>query len=87
MAVGTGFVYQSLNYIPMAETIVIFQTNTIWSQFLIHLINKETITKNRLINTVVCFIGIILIVNPKFDNANSITHTIGCLLAFITSIT
>lgn len=53
---------------------------------MVSFINKERITKSRLFNSIVCIIGITLIVNPTVNVENPLMHIIGCICVLWCSI-
>lgn len=72
--------------IPVGETTLIFQTNTLWSQFIFRLFHREPISKSRVRNSLQCLLGIYLILDVGFDSADAQVHLIGGLLAVFTCL-
>lgn len=62
--VGVGLWYWGLYYLPMAQAVALSFTGPIFTVIGAHLFLKETITFNRIIAIVVCFVGAFLIVRP-----------------------
>ncbi|CAD8193339.1 unnamed protein product [Paramecium pentaurelia] len=86
IGIGTLFYFYGVNLISLSEAVILFCTNSIWSQIMVSIMNKEGITKSRLFNSILCIIGVILIANPSFQSKDPIQHIIGCLCILICSI-
>ncbi|KAM3128184.1 hypothetical protein pb186bvf_019731 [Paramecium bursaria] len=91
LVLATPLYFVSIRTIPMAECIIIDQTNTIWSQFMAYYILGESMDKKRLLSLFICLCAVVLIIRPPFlfgggDNQNQKNHTFGCLVAFLGSV-
>ncbi|CAD8184110.1 unnamed protein product [Paramecium pentaurelia] len=86
VAIGASFLFYGIYYITTSEAAVINSTTAVWSQIISLIVNKEPITKSRMINTFICIIGIVLIVNPKLSQENDMQRIIACLSVLICSI-
>ena len=53
---------------------------------MVSFMNSERITKSRLINSFICIIGIILVVNPTITVEDPFMHIVGCLSILICSV-
>lgn len=53
---------------------------------MVSFMNREKITKSRLLNSIICIIGIVLIVNPTLTVDDPFMHIIGCLSILICSV-
>lgn len=47
---------------------------------------REHITKSRLINSIICIVGIGLVSNPTFSVEDPLMHIIGCLSILVCSV-
>ncbi|CAK89954.1 unnamed protein product (macronuclear) [Paramecium tetraurelia] len=86
VAIGASFLFYGILYITTSEAAVINSTTAIWSQIISLIVNKEPLTKSRMINTLICIIGIVLIVNPKISQDNDMKRIMGCLSVLVCSI-
>lgn len=53
---------------------------------MVSFMNRERITKSRLLNSFICIIGIALIVNPTVTVEDPFMHIIGSLCILICSV-
>lgn len=79
-------IFMSLTYISVGEMTLIYQTNALWSQFLFCLYHKDPITLSRVRNTLLCFFGLYLILNPSFESQDAWLHLLGCTYSLIGSL-
>ncbi|CAK93526.1 unnamed protein product (macronuclear) [Paramecium tetraurelia] len=86
IGIGTLFYFYGVKLISLSEAVILFCTNSIWSQIMVSIMNKEGITKSRLFNSILCIIGVILIANPQLKSQDQLQHVIGCLCILACSI-
>ncbi|CAD8109753.1 unnamed protein product [Paramecium sonneborni] len=86
VALGASLLFYGIYFITTSEAAVINSTNAIWSQIISLIVNKEPITKSRMINTFICIIGIVLIMNPKLSQKNDMQRIIACLSVLLCSV-
>ncbi|CAD8104327.1 unnamed protein product [Paramecium sonneborni] len=86
IGIGTLFYFYGVNFISLSEAVILFCTNSIWSQIMVSIMNKERITKSRLFNSILCIIGVTLIANPSIQSQDPLQHVIGCVSILICSI-
>ncbi|CAD8076451.1 unnamed protein product [Paramecium primaurelia] len=85
-AVGSLFYFYGINFISLSEGAILFATNSIWSQLMVSFMNRERITKSRFLNSIICIIGIVLVVNPTVTVDDPLMHIVGCLCILICSV-
>ncbi|CAD8110226.1 unnamed protein product [Paramecium sonneborni] len=85
-ALGSLFYFYGINFISLSEGAILFATNSIWSQLMVSFMNGERITKSRFLNSIICIIGIVLVVNPTITVEDPFMHIIGCSCILICSV-
>ena len=88
LALSAPLFFMSLKSISMSEGLVINQMNTIWAQIMALYVFGEAITKTRIRNITICFIGLLLIARPTdiFTSSSNTDHLYGCITGLIASI-
>ncbi len=83
---GILFQYAGLAYgVPVAVIIFLYYTQPIWTLFLGKLFLKESITKIKIISTIVALLGVLVLVKPW--DITSVGKPIGLIFALLGAIT
>ncbi|CAD8193465.1 unnamed protein product [Paramecium pentaurelia] len=85
-AIGSSIYFFGLSFISLSEAAILFSTNSIWSQLIVSCMKREHITKSRLINSIICIVGIGLVSNPTLSTEDPFMHIIGCFSILLCSI-